>query len=177
MGGYNPDLDQPPLITRQESAPAVMLKPAANRLIQQSAIVEEVTPYDALMDQIKRAASVSDDFIYDGTNQPSTNAPPPPPPPPSMPKFRQIKQKPVVNDLSPADELFLQIRKSASISNEYVFDGSNTEMNKEQVENNNKVTIPKYENTKPTKAIVEPDSQDILLSQIRNGFQLKALPK
>ena len=174
MGGYNPNLESAPNMTRQDSAPAVMLKPANNRVLPPKPISEEATPHGALMNQIKRAASVSDDYVFDGQTKPVSSAPAAPPPPPAAPKFRQVKQQPIKVELSPHDELLAQIRKSGSISDDYVFDGANVEKQKNL--NNNQVL--KYENDKNNfNNNVNPDKHDILLSQIRGGFQLKPLPE
>ena len=74
-----------------------------------------------------------------GINGHSTAPPPPqisshnPPAPPPAPLLRpvgsrQIKQKEIVKEKSLNEQLMEQIRKSTSVSDEYIFDGSNQEV-------------------------------------------------
>ena len=73
--------------------------------------------------------------MYDGSKI-ANGAPAPPPPPPPQPLLkpvgsRQINQKPIVREMSLNDQLMEQIRQSTSVSDDYVFDGSNQEKRQE----------------------------------------------
>ena len=88
------------------------------------------------------------------------------------PKFKKkMIQKPVVQDLTPMDALMKDIQKRA-VSDDHVFDGNNKEITNNNIEN-----VYKYESTPKAKAVSAPDSHDILLSQIKGGIKLKALPE
>ena len=76
---------------------------------------------------------------HNGTNgqsasaQPAPITTPNPPTPPPAPLLRpvgsrQIKQKEIVKEKSLNEQLMEQIRKSTSVSDEYIFDGSNQEV-------------------------------------------------
>ena len=60
----------------------------------------------------------------------SSHDPPAPPPAPLLRPVgsRQIKQKEIVKEKSLNEQLMEQIRKSTSVSDEYIFDGSNQEV-------------------------------------------------
>ena len=74
---------------------------------------------------------VSDEHVYDGSQ--NSAAPPPPPPAPVLKPVgsRSIKQKPFVKEMSLNDQLMAQIRKASSVSDDYIFDGSNVEKRQE----------------------------------------------
>ena len=77
---------------------------------------------------------MSDEFVHDGSHS-STQAPPPPPPAPVLKPVgsRSIKQKPIVKEMSLNDQLMAQIRQASSVSDDYVFDGSNVEKRQEVI--------------------------------------------
>ena len=81
------------------------------------------------------ATLVSDEYVHDGS-QSSAPAPPPPPAPVLKPVgSRSIKQKPIVKEMSLNDQLMAQIRQASSVSDDYVFDGSNVEKRQEVSKN------------------------------------------
>ena len=84
---------------------------------------------------------VSEEHVHDGasvTQQQQQQQAPPPPPPPAAPVLkpvgsRNIKQKPMVREMSLNDQLMAQIRQSSSVADDYVYDGSNREQTPSQV--------------------------------------------
>ena len=85
---------------------------------------------------------VSEEHVHDGASvtqqQQQQQQAPPPPPPPAAPVLkpvgsRNIKQKPMVREMSLNDQLMAQIRQSSSVADDYVYDGSNREQTPSQV--------------------------------------------
>ena len=62
-------VDKPSISSEMSTSSSVFLKPVEQRKLGPKLIKEEPSPRDLLFDQIKRAASVSDDHIYDGTGK------------------------------------------------------------------------------------------------------------
>ena len=49
--------------------PAPLLRPVGSRQIKQKEIIKEKSLNEQLMEQIRKSTSVSDEFIFDGSNQ------------------------------------------------------------------------------------------------------------
>lgn len=179
--------------SEMSTSSSVFLKPVSQRELGPKLIQEEPSQRDLLFAEIKRAKSVSDDHIYDGTRPMKHNemnghsVPPPPalmssqqpPAPPPVPLLRpigsrQIKQKEIVKEKSLNEQLMEQIRKSTSVSDDFIFDGSNQEVIPRQ---NNNGPIKAPERKTPNQSPSPLQGRDLLLSEIQNGLQLKKIPQ
>ncbi|CAG5109876.1 Oidioi.mRNA.OKI2018_I69.chr2.g4351.t1.cds [Oikopleura dioica] len=167
--------------TMNSSPPPVMLKPVSERKLKEKK--EELTTHEELMRQIQRSRSVADQYIADGTIKATNGAPPPPPPAPVLaPQLKKVnvKQLPKVEQLTPQEALLSEIRSRGNKSQDYVYDGTNTErVNPDQpppppapVLNLKPVSNTTSRSQKPLPP-KEEDPRDFLLSQIRAGFTLK----
>ena len=131
----------------------------------------------------KTSFLVSDEYVHDGSQN---SAPPPPPPAPVLKPVgsRSIKQKPIVKEMSLNDQLMAQIRQASTVSDDYVFDGSNVEKRQEvsqgcRLLNNvqTNATIKSSIGSKPKpQPVANLEGRDLLLSEIQNGIKLRSVP-